>query len=751
MHANYSPIALSLTVSLVVTVSAQITPTLGIDRVAPESSLAMRLENQAAGTTWQLEGSCDLNAWEVVAPGGVPVRFSHGEGWAQFEKGKASKYFRSSQTESDRSAELYDVGVLRDVNIEFSQGDWEDQLKNNFGTGINILADLTVDGVLYPDIGVRFKGQNSYVLTGAAKKKSFALSIDETNSSQQVMGFKTLNLHNSFLDASFMREVLYSNACAEYFPSPRASFVRLVVNGALYGIYINSQQENRDLLKDWFEDPRGDRWRAGVGAIRVTGGKLDFGGSLRWEGPDRTDYDGYELKSESSDEDAAWTALILAINALNNTPEDDLPGLLDSVFAVDRWLWFCALDNLFIDEDGYLYKAGDYMLFRDETTGRFHPIQRDGNEVFTYDRRVSVSAVEGDNLLVARPLTTKLFEIPEYRQRYLAHYRTLLQRTFTIDRFGYQIDTYTAMIRAEVEADPIKLSSLAAFDVDTLGEMARLKEFVRDRRAFLLADLEVNVPSPTIVSVSRDPLPVAGTPTTVSAVFDTSTVPVRAATLFYAIDDPNREFGRIAMADSGGSVFVGEIPAELGGTTVFYYVEGEADDVPGTRAYHPVLAEARPLSFEVAPIVASSTDVVINEFMASNDSTLADPQGEFDDWVELRNLSGAELDIGGMFLSDNPANLRKWQIPIGTTIPGDGFLIIWCDEDGSASPGLHASFKLSAGGESLRLSDTDAQGNVLLDSVDFTIQVTDFSTGRFGSDPDTFGSMIPSPGGANSG
>ncbi len=83
MHANYSPIALSLTISLVVTVSAQITPTLGIDRVAPESALVMRLENQAAGTTWQLEGSSDLKNCEVVDPGGVPVCFSHGEGWAQ--------------------------------------------------------------------------------------------------------------------------------------------------------------------------------------------------------------------------------------------------------------------------------------------------------------------------------------------------------------------------------------------------------------------------------------------------------------------------------------------------------------------------------------------------------------------------------------------------------------------------------------------------------------------------------------------
>lgn len=751
MHVRHFHIALSLTAALLGSVFAQTPPVLDVDRVDPSGVLTMRLEHQAAGTTWQLEGSSDLNAWEAVAPGGVPVQFSHGEGWAQFVDEGTTRFFRASQVESNRSAELYDVGVLRDVHLEFSQEDWDDQLTDNYGTGINILADLTVDGVLYPGIGVRFRGFTSFAFTFGSKKKSFALSIDETDPSLRVMGFKTLNLHNSFSDASFMREVLYNNACAEYIPSPRSSFVRLVVNGELYGIYLNVQQENRDLLKDWFADPRGDRWRAGVGAIGGNGGRIDFGGSLRWEGPDRTDYDGYELKSDSSDEDAAWTSLILAINALNNTPEEDLPGLIDSVFAVDRWLWFFALDNLFLDEDGYLYKAGDYMLFRDETTGRFHPIQRDGNESFAFSRRESVPAMDGDDLLVARPLTTKIFDIPEYRQRYLAHVRTLLQRTFTVEKYGYLVDTYTEMIRAEVEADPIKLSTLAAFDNETAGDMAVLKEFVRDRRAFLLADPEVDVPSPLVLSVSHDPLPLAGTPTTVSAEFDLSAAPVRAATLFYALNDPNREFGRVEMADSGGSVYVGDVPAVPGGATVYYYVEGEADDGPGTRAYYPVLAEAKPLSFEVAPMVAGSSDVVINEFMASNSSTLADPQGQFDDWVELRNLSGVELDIGGMYLSDNPSNLLKWRIPTGTMIPGDGFLIIWCDEDGQASPGLHASFKLSSGGESLRLTDTDAGGNVLLDFVDFAVQVTDVSTGRLGSDPDTFDSMTASPGAANSG
>jgi len=730
---------------------AQELPRLEIDRVDPAGDLVVRLGNQAAGTTWQLEGSSDLSTWEDIASGGVPVRFSHGEDWARFAREGTSAYFRTSQTASGLSAELYDVRVVRDVHLEFSQPDWQGQLKANFGTGINILADLTVDGVVYPGIGVRFRGLNSYIFTGSSKKKSFALSIDETDPAQRVMGFKTLNLNNAFSDASFMREVLFNNACAEYVPSPRASFVRLSVNGEPYGVYINAQQENRDLLKDWFDDPRGDRWRAGVGAIGSWGGRIDFGGSLRWEGPDRSDYDGYELKSGSSDADAAWTALILALGALHHTPEEDLPGLIDSVFAVDRWLWFFALDTVFLDSDGYLYKAGDYLLFRDETTGRFHPIQRDGNEAFAHNRRESTPALDGDNLLAARPLPTRLFAIPEYRQRYLAHLRTLLQRTFTIEKYGYLVDTYAALIRAEVEADPIKLSTLASFDSETGGEMAKLKAFIRDRRAFLLADPEVDVPSPVVVSVVTDPAPVAGTPATVSVVFDPAAVPVRAATLFHVVGDSNREFSRIDLTDEGGGSFMGEIPAVPAGTTVFYYVEGEADDGPGTRVYHPVLAEAKPLSFQVAPVVASSTDVVINEFMASNDATLSDPQGQFDDWVELRNLSGEALDVGGMFLSDNPANLRKWQIPAGTVIPGDGFLIIWCDEDGQASAGLHASFKLSAAGESLRLSDSDARGNVLLDSVDFGLQQTDVSTGRPGSDPDTFAPMAPSPGGANSG
>ncbi len=141
--------------------------------------------------------------------------------------------------------------------------------------------------------------------------------------------------------------------------------------------------------------------------------------------------------------------------------------------------------------------------------------------------------------------------------------------------------------------------------------------------------------------------------------------------------------------------------------------------------------------------------MVINEFMADNTSTIADPQGEFDDWIELRNLSAEEVDLSGMYLSDSPDNPRKWEFPAGTKITAGGYLMVWADEDGSATAGLHANFKLSASGEQVLLVDRDAHLNGLLDSVTFGAQVTDRSQGRTAANPAEWATQDPTPGAAN--
>ncbi len=105
----------------------------------------------------------------------------------------------------------------------------------------------------------------------------------------------------------------------------------------------------------------------------------------------------------------------------------------------------------------------------------------------------------------------------------------------------------------------------------------------------------------------------------------------------------------------------------------------------------------------------ASSPVVINEFMASNTSTVVDPAGEFDDWVELYNNSTAPINLSGYALSDSRTLASSWSFPTGTTIPAQGYLIVWLDAPLSPQTGLHADFRLSSLAERLILLNAAGQ------------------------------------------
>jgi hypothetical protein len=125
--------------------------------------------------------------------------------------------------------------------------------------------------------------------------------------------------------------------------------------------------------------------------------------------------------------------------------------------------------------------------------------------------------------------------------------------------------------------------------------------------------------------------------------------------------------------------------------------------------------------------VPKSGNVVINEIMALNATTVADQDGEYDDWIELYNKSESTVDLTGHYLTDNSKSLTKWRFPNGTTIAGKGYLIVWADND-LDQQGLHASFRLSADGEEVVLVSPDL---TILDKVVFGPQIEDVSYARF--------------------
>lgn len=143
--------------------------------------------------------------------------------------------------------------------------------------------------------------------------------------------------------------------------------------------------------------------------------------------------------------------------------------------------------------------------------------------------------------------------------------------------------------------------------------------------------------------------------------------------------------------------------------------------------------------------------LVVNEFMAANDATLADEAGDFDDWIELHNTGLVSLDVGGMYLTDDLSEPLKWRLPDGTVVPGGGYLLIWADDEPQEGP-THANFTLKAGGEAVALFDKDLFGNAQVDALTFGPQTTDVSYGRATDGDEAWTTFsAPTPGWSNRG
>ena len=76
--------------------------------------------------------------------------------------------------------------------------------------------------------------------------------MDFIDEDQELYGYRTLNLLTSNADPTLMRQVIFHYISGQYYPALKANFVRVVINGELWGIYINMQQFNTDFTNEEF-------------------------------------------------------------------------------------------------------------------------------------------------------------------------------------------------------------------------------------------------------------------------------------------------------------------------------------------------------------------------------------------------------------------------------------------------------------------------------------------------------------------
>ena len=113
-------------------------------------------------------------------------------------------------------------------------------------------------------------------------------------------------------------------------------------------------------------------------------------------------------------------------------------------------------------------------------------------------------------------------------------------------------------------------------------------------------------------------------------------------------------------------------------------------------------------------LVLNGQSLLISELLAINDDGLADEDGEFSDWIEIYNPTANPVQLDGWFLTDDRADLTKWQFPNPTAgadvvlDPGDHLVVFASNKDRFDVPGeLHTDFRLTSSGEYLGLIQPD--------------------------------------------
>lgn len=170
---------------------------------------------------WRIQTSSDLVTWiNLTALGTLLSGNTNAPPRSLGGQSDSRRFYRALRT-----AGLYDTTLLRTISLTFTQSNWQTLLANGRASGSNTLGNLAMDnGATNFGVGVRYKGNTSYTMSGV--KKSVNIELDYTNATAALMGYETVNLNNAWGDETVMREPLYFNVMQNYTVCPKGSVVK---------------------------------------------------------------------------------------------------------------------------------------------------------------------------------------------------------------------------------------------------------------------------------------------------------------------------------------------------------------------------------------------------------------------------------------------------------------------------------------------------------------------------------------------
>ena len=489
---------------------------------------------------------------------------------------------------------LFDEDSVREIYLEFYDPNYHNYLVNAwfYNPDERIPAILTMNGVSYDSVGVRYKGNSTFCLPNDISNPKVPYNIDMNYfiSGQNLLGYKKLKLANAWMDPTFVKQISSSNVYRKYLPTGESNLVKLYVQGNYLGLYVNDESINKQFLKKHFDEKSGPLFKCdNIDRFCDTANAPSaMPPNLFYMGDDTTlYYDSYDMKS-----DYGWEELVNLIKVINTDFEN-----IDSVLNVDRTLWAFAVNQVIANLDCYnTYYVHNYYLYQTKD-GLFQMIPWDLDNSFVgaimgFDYWNPSNVYEYDPYFTGpnlggttqpwdeRPLLFKLLNNPFYRKIYTAHLRTIINESLNISDIGANVIDLQNVGLSAASQDNNKAFSMSDYYSNVNSALwtgwgfGGIISTVDARKQFLLSHPEISM-SPPIISELN-----------ISENFVTvNIVGANSVELMVTTSEYNSKFQSFQMLDDGtggdqlanDGIFSCLFPFN-GNTNVKFYIRAENND-----------------------------------------------------------------------------------------------------------------------------------------------------------------------------
>lgn len=327
-------------------------------------------------------------------------------------------------------------------------------------------ADLEFEGRLLKDVGVRYKGNGTFMEARDSLKRSLKVELNKFSKATRLGDVKMLTLQNNVTDASFMNEVLayrlYRDAGV---PAPRTAYAKVFVTvpgkfeRKYFGLYSLAEAVDKNFAQQHFGSKRGALFKPVTSSLFT-----DLGAD--WAAYDQT----YDPKTALSDEQKKRVMDLARL--VTQADDAEFAAHVGDFIDLPELARLMAVMVYLSDLDGILGPGQNIYLHLDPRTQRFQFIPWDQDHSWgQFDR---ASQEQRDKLSIQRPwqgdnpFLERLFKLESFKKLYLARFEQFSKTIFGPERLARQVDEVAAVIRPAVQEE--SQSKLERFDKLVAGE-----------------------------------------------------------------------------------------------------------------------------------------------------------------------------------------------------------------------------------------------------------------------------------------